>query len=54
MLGYEAGGITAKSIRDIESGATREPRASTMRALAEALRVSVKELEGQPRDRVPV
>ena len=45
MLGLEAGGITGKAVRDIESGETREPRASTMRALAEALRVTVTDLE---------
>jgi len=44
-LGLEAGGITGKAVRDIESGVTRDPRASTMRALAEALRTTVGDLE---------
>jgi transcriptional regulator with XRE-family HTH domain len=45
-LGYKAGGLTAKAIRDIEDGRTREPRADTMFRLAEALRVKVTDLEG--------
>jgi DNA-binding XRE family transcriptional regulator len=44
-LGYEAGGITAKTIRDIEEGWTRNPRIRTMHALAEALRVKVTDLD---------
>lgn len=44
-LGYKAGGITAKTIRDIEEGFTRNPHVSTMHALAGALGVQVTDLD---------
>jgi len=45
MLGYKAGGISHKTIGDIEEGRTREPHADTMFRLAAALGVSVKDLD---------
>lgn len=47
-LGYEAGGVSAKTIRDIETGRTQAPRDGTMFALAEALRVKVTDLDPTP------
>jgi transcriptional regulator with XRE-family HTH domain len=44
-LGYEAGGLSRKTIREIEEGHTRNPRAGTMFAIAEALRVKVSDLD---------
>lgn len=48
QLGYAAGGISAKTIRDIEEGRTRNPQTRTLFALAEALRVKVTDLDGTP------
>lgn len=44
-LGALAGGLSAKTVRDIETGKTREPQARTMYLLAEALRTTVADLE---------
>jgi DNA-binding XRE family transcriptional regulator len=44
-LGYQAGGVSAKTVRDIEEGRTRNPQARTMFLLAEALRTTVVDLE---------
>lgn len=38
-------GFTGKTIRDIELGITREPRAQTLRAIASALGCKVAEIE---------
>jgi DNA-binding XRE family transcriptional regulator len=44
QLGYEAGRISGKAIRDIEEGHTRQPRASTKLAIAEALQVKITDI----------
>lgn len=44
-LGAVAGGISAKTVRDIEDGTTIKPQARTMFLLAEALRTTVADLE---------
>jgi DNA-binding XRE family transcriptional regulator len=43
-LGWRAGSISAKAIRDIEEGHTRKPRAKTKHAIAEALQVKITEI----------
>lgn len=45
-LAYESGGLSVKTIRDIEEGRTRNPQARTLFAIAEALRVKVTDLDG--------
>lgn len=45
QLGALAGGISAKTIRDIEDGTTSEPHADTMFRIAEALRVKATDLD---------
>jgi transcriptional regulator with XRE-family HTH domain len=44
QLGYQAGGLSARAIRDIEEGRTREPQARTKFALASALGVNHTEI----------
>ena len=44
QLGYYAGGMSGKAVRDIESGKTRQPRAGTKLALAQALQVSITDI----------
>lgn len=39
-LGYQAGGLSARAVRDIEEGITRNPHARTKFAIAAALGVN--------------
>jgi transcriptional regulator with XRE-family HTH domain len=51
VLGYEAGGVSPKTIGDIEEGRTARPQARTMFLIAEALRTSVSDLESETREK---
>jgi transcriptional regulator with XRE-family HTH domain len=44
QLGYQAGGLSARAIRDIEEGRTRNPHAQTKFAIAGALGVGHTEI----------
>jgi DNA-binding XRE family transcriptional regulator len=44
QLGSFAGGLSGRAVRDIEDGRTREPRASTKLAIANALQVGITEI----------